>query len=229
MKEERNTDVNSIFSNLKVVEKNLLKEPEIFLNIGEVHKGKGSVHAMDLYTSAVINRGIALIKGFIILSLENNYISAVPLIRLQVDNCLRFYASTLVSNYDDFFLKYLEGEHIRNIKDSNGYKMTDNYLAKKLNKELFPGILSLYQNSSGYVHLSNEYSFLQTSILDSKERSITTKIGEFDFFKIDKKVDFAYNMFKASEFLLELVKLWKFQKHKVELEMLNGIDKKNRK
>jgi hypothetical protein len=212
-------DLNSIFSNLKALEKLLLKEPEIYMAIGGGKDSAGSLHAMDLFVSAVINRAIALSKGFALLANAKNYISAVPLIRLQVDNCLRFYASTLVSDYNDFFDKYLSGIHIRNIKDIDGNKMTDNYLARKLDKELFPGVLNLYQNTSGHVHLSNEHSFLQTEIIPDKEMSIRTKIGDIDFFKIDEKVDFAFNMFKATEFLLKMVQSWKYQKVKVESEL----------
>jgi len=223
MKEKREQnvteeDLSSIFSNLKALEILLLKEPQIYFNIGG-EDNKGSLHTMDLFVSAVINRAIGLSKGFTTLAIAKNYISAVPLIRLQVDNCLRFYASTLVSDYNDFFDKYLSGIHIRNIKDIDGNKMTDNYLAKKLDKELFPGILNLYQNTSGHVHLSNEHSFLQTEIIPEKEMSIRTKIGDIDFFKIDQKVDFAFNMFKATEFLLKMVQSWKYQKAKVESEI----------
>lgn len=214
-------DLTSVFSNLKVIEKMLLKEPKIYMQIGGDKNNKGSLHTMDLYTSAIINRAISLINGFQTLASVNNYISAVPLIRLQIDNCLRFYASTLVDNYNNFFLKYLGGEHIRNMKDINGNKMTDNYLIRKLDSEVFPGIHNLYQNTSGHIHLSNEHSFLQTELLSDKERTITTKIGGMDFFKIDQKVDYAFNMFKASEFLLELVKSWKYQKVKVETALKN--------
>ena len=223
MKVKRDTNVteenlNSVFSNLEILEELLFKEPQIYLKVGGSKKGDGSLHTMDLYTSAVINRGIALIKGFTILAKSNNYISAVPLIRLQVDNCLRFYAATLVSDYNDFFSKYLSGEHIGNLKDISGKKMTDNYLAKKLDREIFSGILNLYKNTSGYIHLSNEHSFLQTEIISNKEMTIRTKIGNIDFFKIDQKVDFAFNMFKASEFLLKMVQSWKYQKAKEEYE-----------
>ena len=224
MKVKRDTNVTeedliSVFSNMSVLEKLLFKEPQIYLKIKRKKTEEGSLHTMDLYTSAVINRGIALIKGFTTLAKSNNYISAVPLIRLQIDNCLRFYAATLVADYNDFFIKYLSGEHIRNLKDFNGNKMTDNYLAKKLDKETFPGLLNLYKNTSGHIHLSNEHSFLQTEIVSDKEMTIRTKIGDIDFFKIDQKVDFAFNMFKASEFLLKLVESWKFQKMKVESEL----------
>lgn len=208
-------DLKSIFENFEKLEKLFIKEAKLFLQIGGE---TGHLHTMDLFISAIINRAISLMRGFRTLADHNNYISAVPLIRIQVDNCLRFYAATLVADYNDFFIEYLKGTHIRNMKDASGEKMTDIYLVTKLDKELFPGIHNLYINTSGHVHLSNEHSFLQTEIVPENERTISTRIGHFDFFAIDEKVDFAFNMFKASEFLLKLTKSWKFQKAKVEAE-----------
>lgn len=208
-------DLKSIFENFDKLEKLFIKEAKLFLQIGGE---TGHLHTMDLFISAIINRAISLMRGFRTLADENNYISAVPLIRIQVDNCLRFYAATLVADYNEFFIEYLKGTHIRNMKDASGEKMTDNYLVTKFDKELFPGIHNLYINTSGHIHLSNEHSFLQTEIVQEKERTISTRIGHFDFFAIDEKVDFAFNMFKASEFLLSLTKSWKFQKAKVEAQ-----------
>lgn len=223
MKVDRNKDVSDedlkqIFSNLHVLEKRFIEESKLFLSVGG-EKGKGSIHTMDLFISGIVNRAISLIHGYILLAKDKNYISAVPLIRIQLDNCLRFYAATLVTDYNDFFLKYLGGEHIGNLKDSKGKRMTDTYLAKQLDKNIMPGILNLYKNTSGHIHLSNEHSFLQTEIVKESERTIRTEIGKMDFFKIDEEVDFSYNMFVATNLLLKLVSSWKYQKLKVESEI----------
>jgi len=205
-------DLLKIFNKLSQLEREFINEAKLFLQIG----GKnGHLHTMDLYTSAIINRAISLMSGFITLSSENNYISSVALIRIQLDNCIRFYASTLVADYDKFFLEYLKGKHIRNLKDTSGNKMTDTYLISNLDK-LFPGVQKLYNNSSGYIHFSNEHSNLQTTLNKEETRVIETRIGRYDFYSINQKVDFAYNMFKASEILLDLTRSWKFQKMKVE-------------
>ncbi|MGV3539584.1 MAG: hypothetical protein ACO1OQ_07220 [Rufibacter sp.] len=202
-------DLHAIFDDLNKLETAFINEAKLFLQIG------GSIHTMDLFTSAIINRSISLMKGFLTLAKENNYISCVPLIRIQIDNSLRFYAATLVTDYNSFFLDYLSGNHIRNLKDAAGHKMTDTYLASKLD-EIYPGVHKLYKNSSGHIHFSNEHSFLQTSIKEGREGVIETRIGHYDFYPIDRKVDFAFNMFKASEILLDLTRSWKFQKLKVE-------------
>lgn len=212
-------DLNKVFDNLGKLEIAFLNEAKLFFKIGGQN---GHIHTMDLFTSAIINRSISLMRGFVTLAKDNNYISAVPLIRIQLDNCLRFYAATLVTDYNEFFIEYLKGTHIRNLKDSTGAKMTDTHLVTALDK-LFPGVHNLYINSSGHVHFSNEHSFLQTTLVSDKERTIGTRIGYYDFYAIDKKVDFAYNMFKTSEILLDLTRSWKFQKLKVEQEIQKQI------
>lgn len=199
-------DLKHIFDNLYKIEILFLKEAKLFL-------GTGSIYTTDLYISAIINRAISFIRGFKLLATENNYISSVPIIRMQVDNCLRLYAGSIVSSPSEFFKEYLKGTHIRNLKDANGNKMTDFYLVDLLDK-IFPGIQNLYNNTSGYVHLSNEHTFIQTEIIKDSGSRMETRIGFYDFYKIDEKVDFAYNMFKASEFLLKLVSSWRIEKSK---------------
>jgi len=199
-------DLHEVFNNLGILETEFLNAAKLLFKISEQNG-----HTMDLFTSAIINRSIHLMRGFVTLAKDNNYITAVPLIRIQLDNCLRFYAATLVTDYNDFFFEYLKGTHIRNLKDAAGVKMTDSHLVTALEKK-FPGIHNLYTNSSGHVHFSNEHSFLQTTLVADKERTIGIRIGYYDFFAIDKKVDYAYNMFKASEILLDLTRSWIFQK-----------------
>lgn len=199
-------DLNHIFENLEKIEMLFIREAKMFL-------GVGPLYTIDLYLSAIINRAISFIRGFKLLATENNYISSVPIIRMQIDNCLRLYAGSIVTNHSDFFSEYLKGTHIRNLKDEAGNKMTDNYLVTHLDK-LFPGIQNLYNNTSGYVHLSNEHAFLQTEVVKDYDRTIETRIGYYDFYNIDEKVDFTYNMFKASQILLELVSSWRLKKIK---------------
>jgi hypothetical protein len=219
-------DLKSVFNNMEKIEELLFKEPAVYMKIGSPGSDLGNMHTMDLFCNAVINRALALSKGFRTLAETNNYISAVPLIRIQIDNCLRFFASMIVADYNSFFMKYLEGEHIGNLTDASGERMTDTYLAKKMNKELFPGIYNMYKNTSSYIHLSNEHSFLHNKIVenDGSEMRMQTIIGkDVDHFSIDKKVDFAFNMFKATEFLYKLVRTWKYQKIKVENELNNNM------
>ncbi len=206
-------DLESIFTEITSLEKKFIEESKNFLEIG-MDKGKGGTLTLDFYVSAIVHRSIHLMSGFLLLSKENNYIASVPLVRLQLDNCLRFFASTLVTDIDAFFLAFLSGEHIEYLKDHSGNEMRDSYLVKKL-ENLFPGILSLYKNTSGYIHFSNAHAIDQTNIPKNKERTIGIRIGRYDMYPIDKKVDFAYNMLRISQILLYLVKSWTEEKAEI--------------
>ncbi len=128
-------DLNQFIKDLNEIELRFLKENKLFLEVGGEDK---KLFMMDyLFFSAIVNRSTAFIRGFITLAKDDNYISAVPLIRMQIDNCLRFYASTLVSDKNDFYLKYLGGENFGKILDAEGNKMRDPYLVENLIKSYF--------------------------------------------------------------------------------------------
>ncbi len=71
---------------------------ELHLDLGKKMSEayEGAIYPMDLLAAAVLNRSLYLIHGISRLVLDRNYISAVPLLRLQLDNVLRFHAAWLV-------------------------------------------------------------------------------------------------------------------------------------
>jgi len=76
-----------------------------------------NLFALDLLAIAVYKRSISLINGFCDSIRNNNFICAAPLIRLQLDNLIRFYASFIVKNPHQFVSDVIEGKHIRNLED----------------------------------------------------------------------------------------------------------------
>lgn len=115
--------------------------------------GKVFLYPLDILANAVMNRSVALIDGFCGQIENENFICAAPLIRLQLDNLLRFYASFIVQDPHNFALKVFKGIEIRKLKDSNSIKMTDRYLVSRLSKE-YSWIENVYRETSGYIHLS---------------------------------------------------------------------------
>lgn len=120
----------------------------------------GAIYPLDFLALSVINRSYNLLDGFIDLIDKKNIIAATPLIRMQLDNVLRFYAVFNVKNPHDFALKILDGAHISNLEDINGKLMTDSYLVQKLVKdEKKKWISRVYNNTSGYVHFSEKHIY----------------------------------------------------------------------
>ena len=56
----------------------------------------------------------------------------------------------------------INGKRIDKEKDTQGYKMTDGYLKEKLG-EIDSSVTMIYDNSSGYIHLSDK-AFYETVV-----------------------------------------------------------------
>lgn len=91
---------------------------------------------------------------------ERNLTCAGAILRLQIDNCLRTYAAFIAEDKNKIIECIINGEKINKYKDINGNKMTDAYLKEKLT-ELDSFVKKIYNNSSGYIHLS-EKAFFET-------------------------------------------------------------------
>lgn len=50
------------------------------------------------FMSSAIDRAMNINRGFITLTKDDNYSCAIPLMRLMIDNCLRFWAINLVED-----------------------------------------------------------------------------------------------------------------------------------
>jgi hypothetical protein len=136
--------------------------------------GDGKFVSSHMLFAAVLNRSMGLIRGFCSM-ITDNYICAAPLVRLQLDNLLRFSALWLVNDRDDFAAKVIGGEQINKLKDRDGKQMNDSYLAQQMDKRI-PRLAQAYNEGCGYIHFSD--SHLYHTIVSTGERSVRIEIGE---------------------------------------------------
>ncbi|WET03968.1 hypothetical protein P0R33_06420 [Flavobacterium sp. YJ01] len=199
-------DLTQIFQAIDILNKQLNDTAvEIFTNETQRKLLSKPSHFMF----SIVHRAIELNRGFKALTESNNWITAINLLRLQADNCMRLYAMSLVADRLDFYNRIQNGEHIRNIKDAEGNKMTDLYLSQKLDT-IYPGFRLLYENTSGFIHFSSEHIKLNTDRVDNGEEFMMyIRLGETTEFSINKKVDYAFNMFVVSKELSKLLKGYK--------------------
>ncbi len=172
----------------------------------------GDLYAFDLLSFAVLNRSMSLTSGFVTLMRKDNFVAAAPLIRIQLDNFLRYAAGWLVSDLHEFAVKVLSGEHIGNIKTKEEKKMIDSFLVNEFSKE-HKWIKSVYKNTSGYIHLSGKHMFINITELDSKQRTATFKISDKDAHIPEKfKVEALMTFTKITKLVLHRAYSWRYTK-----------------
>ena len=130
----------------------------------------------DLFFCASLDRCLHLIDGVIILLKERNLTCAGPILRLQMDNCIRTYAAFIAEDRIRVIDCLIYGSPINREKDANGKRMTDGYLKDEITK-IDGQFANVYDQASGYIHLS-EKAFYQTVTDIDDDGKITLQIGQ---------------------------------------------------
>jgi hypothetical protein len=99
-------------------------------------------------------------------------------VRLYLDNALRFSASTLVNDRQQFAKDVIVGEAIRNLKDRHNQRMTDAYLVGKM-AAITPWVKGVYDATCELVHLSDKH-IQHTMIGNDRLDRATIRVGGVD-------------------------------------------------
>ena len=143
-------------------------------------------HPMGLVGDAAFKRYFDLSNGFVTLIKNKNLTCAAPLIRVHLDTVLRIFALSIAGDQDEFAKAMLGGEHIRRMKDKDGKKMTDKHLVQLLSKQ-YHWIGEVYEESSGYIHMSNKHIYLAIQPKNAGEGSTDNKLSDVVYLRaIDK-------------------------------------------
>lgn len=93
-------DLTQVFASLEELNKKLNQTAiDIFTNETQRKLLSKPSH----FTFSIVHRAIELNRGFKTLSESNNWITAINLLRLQADNCMRLFALSLVQDRLDFY------------------------------------------------------------------------------------------------------------------------------
>jgi hypothetical protein len=140
----------------------LEKVGDEIIKTGKTLLEKFGITEFTLFCAAILNRTINLNRGFVSLVRDNNYITAAPLVRINVDSLLRLFAATQSEyNYEQFAKLVREGTKIENLYDKKRKtKLKDSELSRRLSMiEGFSWIQEIYRIGSGFVHLSNQHIY----------------------------------------------------------------------
>jgi len=188
----------------------LKNKEEQFISTGRVMLTNQNLYLFDLLCTAILNRSLNLIRGFITLMNEENFIAAAPLIRVHLDTLLRLNGFSLIDqDIDQLTLKVIKGESIRNFKSRDGSSLTDKYLAETISsEEQFNWVKPLYQKLNGFIHLSDMH-ILASSNLNAKDGIIQGVISRSDKFVPEKdKLASITFMILISEGIVAFVGEW---------------------
>jgi hypothetical protein len=134
---------------------------------------------LDLMAVFGLKRAVATLAGFASLIEQRNMTCARPLLRVQIDNALRFYAFSLIPDPQKAAREVLAGTHLSKIKDRDGQFLRDAYLVAKLNRDL-PWLSTVYSKTSGFVHLSGALAAVAINSFDDEQRQVQIAIREYD-------------------------------------------------
>jgi hypothetical protein len=198
----------------RLVELEKLSQDHLEAGMALLKAGNAKMYAMDLFCVAIFKRSMSLISGFCLMIRNKNFVCAAPIIRMQLDNALRFQATFLIKNPDDLVKGFINGTHISNFKDSDtGQKLTDGYLVKQLELK-FKGVTNIYKHTSGYIHLSEKHLFNALKKKDgAPARTVEMTIGSDDFAVTDNdRLEAIEAMIDISKVLLWFLSGWTAKK-----------------
>lgn len=185
------------------------KEQHLKVAITMMKTDDAAIYPMDFIAMSVIKRSMSLIGGFITMIRNENFICAAPLVRLQLDNALRFYATTLVKDPNAVAIAFIKGTPIKEYRDhKTNKKLYDWFLVDSLSK-YYPWIKSVYEHTSGYIHLSEKHFFNVSGIKNVEERTIEFVSGEKDhFISEEERIEATEAMTHITELVLTLLQSW---------------------
>lgn len=174
----------------------------------------GDLYPMDFLGAAVLNRSMRLIKGFSDV-IANNLVSAAPLVRLQLDNLLRFHAAFLVTDPHGFVMDVLRGNQINRLTSHDGKRLTDAYLVEKLSAK-YSDIRNIYDRGCSYVHLSDLHILHAVQSGGDKKVTITIS-GDESETPDELRLDAVETMISVTQRILNHVRGWVHTKQNPEL------------
>jgi hypothetical protein len=179
----------------------------------------GTLYPLDLLAYATVNRTLHFIPAFVHSIETRNFFVTAPLLRMQLDSCLRFSAAWIVPSCQDYASEILSGVEPRKLKDAKGRKLTDAHLVSVLAPK-YPWVESVYQQCSGFVHLSRAH--IVTMLTEKPEQpneghEFTFKLGFGTVVLDDLRYIEAIEGFIASiDLLLTHLRGWHFTKDNPE-------------
>ncbi|MCL2591611.1 MAG: hypothetical protein FWD67_12270 [Betaproteobacteria bacterium] len=133
----------------------------------------------SLFGMGVGRRAVALSSGFRAMVKQCNSLCAIPMVRMQLDTAIRFYAGFFVADHQQFCRDVLKGKQINKMKSREGHNLSDHYLVKRV-AEKNPWMTNVYETCSGYIHFSHHHIKEALRIDESGKGMMAIGSNDFD-------------------------------------------------
>jgi len=169
----------------------------------------GELFPCDGLAMAVLDRSLNIAEGFLLLLPKHGYICAAALLRMQLDNVLRFHGVLSTVDPHETANSVSNGVSLRRLKDKTGAKMTDARLLELLEKRN-AWVRLAYEQSSDYVHLSSAHvrHFLARSSQGADGRRIFRIGNNDDHLTEDERRALVVTFTTVTRGVLSVVELW---------------------
>ncbi len=171
-----------------------------------------SATPIDLFVHSITFRAEAINNGYQALTEGGNYLCAIALIRMQLDNFLIAWAGLACKNRDEFYVAYQSGKPINKLTDKDGKFLTQNFIVNSY-AEIDPLVKEIYQNGNDFIHPSH--------IFQEQSIDLTNGIGMRSYKEYEcpepMKREAKKHMMIANNLLCNILCRWVQLKHGVDL------------
>lgn len=172
----------------------------------------GAIFPADLIIAGVVQRSLMLTKGFLNMLRSGNNLCAGALLRMQLDNVLRLYATSLFPSGSDTLRAFLEDRPLSRLKAPDGKPLTDKELCTRVAK-LYPWLPRVYERTSGFVHFSHPAVMSSITGVSKTGRfrlAVGSRAGRR--WKPEERLEAAQAFHTATEAVLQMVYSWGYTK-----------------
>lgn len=175
-----------------------------------------SATPIDLFVHSITFRAEAINNGYQALTEGGNYLCAIALIRMQLDNFLIAWAGLACKNRDEFYVAYQSGKPINKLTDKEGNRLTQNFIVNSY-AEIDPLVKEIYKNGNDFIHPSHIF---QEQSIDLTNGIRMRSYKEYECPEPMKR-EAKKHMMIANNLLCNILCRWVQLKHGVDL----GISK----
>jgi len=169
-----------------------------------MNAAESKLYNLDLVIIGIVKRCLSISSAFETLVKDWNMTCARALVRMQLDTVLRFSAFWISENPHEMAKEVISGKQINKMKDRDGNKMTDSYLARNLGK-FFEWVPKVYEYTSGYIHFSERHLFDPIFNINEDDRLVIFVINDKDYKFPESSW---YEIVKCFKDCLLIVKYW---------------------